>query len=85
LVAVDENGISLPVNAVAWSLPEARRETALSLGPSETGLLHGVVEAEPNRNFELSYIAPNGETIFLSPSLWGCGGGGGAPVPIDIE
>jgi hypothetical protein len=85
LIAVDEGGTALPVSAVAWSLPEARREASLNLGSGEIALLHGVVDVEPNHAFELSYAASTGEAIFLSPSLWGCGGGGAAPVPIDIE
>jgi hypothetical protein len=85
LFAVDEQGASLPVTAVAWSLPEARRETSLRLGPGDTGLLHGVVDADPGHSFDLYYAAPTGEAIFLTPSLWGCGGGGGAPVLIDID
>jgi hypothetical protein len=85
LIAVDEQGASLPVTAVAWSLPEARRETSLRLGPGETGLLHGVVDADPGHSFDLYYAAPTGEANFLTPSLWGCGGGGGAPVLIDID
>ena len=85
LIAVDEQGASLPVTAVAWSLPEARRETSLRLGPGETGLVHGIVDADPGHAFDLYYAVPTGEPIFLAPSLWGCGGGGGAPVLIDIE
>ena len=84
-IAIDTDGVLLPVTAVAWSVPEVRRETTLILDPGEMGLVHGVVEVEPNHAFDLYYSAPNGETLFLAPSLWGCGGGGAAPVPIDID
>jgi hypothetical protein len=85
LISVDEQGVKLPVSAVAWSLPDVRRETSLNLVRNEIGLLHGVVEVAPNHNFDLYYTGPTGEAIFLAPALWGCGGGGGAPVLIDID
>jgi hypothetical protein len=85
ILAIDEAGVSLPVTAVAWSVPDAAQVSSLRLAAGELGLLHGVVDVESNHYFDLYYAAPTGETIFLAPSLWGCGGGGAAPVPIDID
>ena len=84
-IAVDGEGISLPIALATWSLPEARRETALSLHPGELALLHGVVAADVDQHFDLYYSDSSGQAIFLAPSLWGCGQGSGAPVLIDIE
>jgi hypothetical protein len=84
-IAVDGEGASLPTALVAWSLPEARPETSLSLLPGEIGLMRGVVEVDPDHSFDLYYSDSSDHAIFLAPSLWGCGQGGGAPVLIDIE
>ena len=85
LVAIDPDGVTLPLSAVAWSLPEAQRETALDLEPGQSGLLHAVVDVGFDRSFDLYYTAPNGETIYVASSATGCGAGGAAPVPIDID
>jgi hypothetical protein len=84
-IAIDDTGASLLIAVAAWSLPEARPETSLSLRPGETGILLGVVDADPGQNFELYYSAPSGDVSFLAQPVWGCGAGGGAPVLIDIE
>jgi hypothetical protein len=84
-IAIDDTGVSLPIAMTAWLLPGARPETSLSLRPGESGLMLGVVEAEPGQVFELYYNAPSGDVSFLARPVWGCGAGGGAPVLIDIE
>ncbi len=68
---------------VAWMYPAARQGSVLDLAPGETALLRVTLPPDP---YDLQYLPEGAPRVAIGDSQEGCGGGGGAaPVRIDME
>jgi hypothetical protein len=80
--AVDLDGTSKSIS-LAWSVPERAADAPVTVHPGELALFQILVDSPA---FELSYRSPAGQVVDIGQFIAGCGGGGGgAPVLIDVE